>query len=716
MRKKAMLFATTTFVIISLGSFPTAGRGPFDSSTLTGLTLIGDAAQSGGVLRLTSAAADQAGAAWCTKSQYVQYGFETAFQFRISQTGGLNDEQGHKGGDGFAFVIQNSELNALGAGGAGMGYSFIPNALAIEFDTWWNHSGLTGASEVSDPNDNHIGVHRYVLNADTARELNALARVTPIIDMSDANVHSVRIMYNPPTMQIFLDNMAAPVLMLDIDLGNMLTLDHGRAFVGFTAGTALAWENHDVLNWSFKESLFFGDVQALVSGGVLNWGQGKALTAKLEAALASLKDGKTNAASGQLQAYLNQVKAFVNAGILTPEQGKQLSDHASQVMSAILVGCSHGKDRSTDQPSLFNLVRNVQVTPDTIASNGGFTRTWYVPATNSLVVTFYGPSTAAGTTLTGCPDHANFYKEYTLEMAETGRKGAVQCAPKGNDHTSLMTGSTFYTVNTYFDVASKRNGWILAEYDVSARTDGGPKFNELVQFPYLLDSIAGVYPKEENGDPMIAYVNGLIDVSSWYMPNPDMSVGHGTHHNFFTRNLTFVDKKILYSPDPDEIPRHFEGSSLVFVDGFYYLVTADLFLGDVIMMKFDIDWHFKESRTLRPLAHWSTGLVFADNRFYLAYLDTSLRQPGMDPFPIFLNVHLAAFDLNWNLIEDVAVTDFSPTNRHMAGRPGLHLFGNRFYVSYDVTTITEDNKDLFDGQAHVSVYQLPDCGPGGRRK
>jgi hypothetical protein len=85
----------------------------------------------------------------------------------------------------------------------------------------------------------------------------------------------------------------------------------------------------------------------------------------------------------------------------------------------------------------------------------------------------------------------------------------------------------------------------------------------------------------------------------------------------------------------------------------------------------------------------------------------------MDPFPIFLNTHLAAFDRDWNLIEDVAVTDFSPTNRHEAGRPGLHLFNKRLYVSYDVTTITADNKELFDGQAYVSVYQLSDGGLPG---
>jgi hypothetical protein len=58
-------------------------------------------------------------------------------------------------------------------------------------------------------------------------------------------------------------------------------------------------------------------------------------------------------------------------------------------------------------------------------------------------------------------------------------------------------------------------------------------------------------------------------------------------------------------------------------------------------------------------------------------------------------------------LEDAAVTDFSPANRHLAGRPGLLLHDGRLYVSYDVATITEANEELQDWQAYVSVYALP---------
>ncbi len=72
----------------------------------------------------------------------------------------------------------------------------------------------------------------------------------------------------------------------------------------------------------------------LVESGVLNLGQGCALIAKLDAALTPDK-GNEIAAMNQLQAFINQVNAFINAGILSPAEGQPLIDAAQAAIDEL---------------------------------------------------------------------------------------------------------------------------------------------------------------------------------------------------------------------------------------------------------------------------------------------------------------------------------------------------------------------------------------------
>ena len=87
-------------------------------SDATGLNLVGEAAiAEGNVLRLTPAAGGLKGAAWfATDQQFASADFETIFEYELSERVG-----GPPGGDGFAFVIQNSSDMALGGGASGLG-------------------------------------------------------------------------------------------------------------------------------------------------------------------------------------------------------------------------------------------------------------------------------------------------------------------------------------------------------------------------------------------------------------------------------------------------------------------------------------------------------------------------------------------------------------------------------------------------------------------
>jgi hypothetical protein len=218
-----------------------------DFSDISTLSLNGDATQFGNTLRIHN------GSAWFITQQFIRDGFATRFQFQIADLDSVApDCEGITGGDGFAFVIQNESVSALGFAGGALGYGgsepvplpgdSIANSLAVEFDTWCNDN-------LNDPNGNHISVHTRGTEPNSAdHALASLGSTTTIPNMSDGNVHTVKIVYIPGTLSIFLDDLITPVLIISVDLATTLSLSRGRAWVGFTAGVAAAFENHDILN------------------------------------------------------------------------------------------------------------------------------------------------------------------------------------------------------------------------------------------------------------------------------------------------------------------------------------------------------------------------------------------------------------------------------------------------------------------------------------
>ena len=78
-------------------------------------------------------------------------------------------------------------------------------------------------------------------------------------------------------------------------------------------------------------------VTRLVTNGVLNEGQGRALAVKLESALDRLSVGENEAATNKVAAFINQVDAFRNAGILSEEQSASLRVIAQDVVARATV-------------------------------------------------------------------------------------------------------------------------------------------------------------------------------------------------------------------------------------------------------------------------------------------------------------------------------------------------------------------------------------------
>jgi hypothetical protein len=275
--RKGLSFLLSVLVISAAVSIPAAAQITFsDFSNVSTLALNGSAAQAVNtqqqqVLRLSpDGTFHVAGTSWFkTQQQSVSAGFTTTFQFQISH----NPDNGYGPADGMAFVIQNSSGDGLGTaalGGAGsaIGYGSpdppqtgvpIPNSIAIEFDTFQNEY---------DPNDNHIAVQSCGLGPNT-QDHNAICQASGLpanlgivsdlagIRLSDGTVHTAVIDYDPGpnntpgVLRIFLDNVGAPILTVNVNLSSLLNLNAGSAWVGFTGATGGYAESNDILNWTF---------------------------------------------------------------------------------------------------------------------------------------------------------------------------------------------------------------------------------------------------------------------------------------------------------------------------------------------------------------------------------------------------------------------------------------------------------------------------------
>ena len=232
------------------------------------------------VLRLTDAVANQRGSTWFTTAQPVTKSWNTTFQFTLS---GAPATQG----DGFAFVVQNNGLTALGGFGSGLGYgtrffdpcpvegscvpagsdSGIPSSLAIEFDTYQN---------AWDPDNQHIAIQSCGTSANSPNHSDScfIAEASTAVPFANGLSHTVRISYTPPTCSegscpptlfVYLDEAThpTPVLAAYVNIDSKLNLDGTSAYVGFTAATRGAFEAHDISAWTFIPS----QTQTVSAGG-----------------------------------------------------------------------------------------------------------------------------------------------------------------------------------------------------------------------------------------------------------------------------------------------------------------------------------------------------------------------------------------------------------------------------------------------------------------
>jgi hypothetical protein len=209
------------------------------------MALNGDArpAEGGGVM-LTENLSGQGGSAWADDKKFLACGFDTSFVFSIGTAS--------PGGDGMAFVIQDAGLDALGGGGSGLGYAAnggngIPRSLAIEIDTFSLFAEFPAS---------HLSVQTDGVNQNRWEDAFSLGHAAVPYTFVNGDLHHLRVVYEPGSLNLFLDGAVAPTLSVAVDLqsinGQSILDADGAAWLGFTAGTGGATQSHTVHAWDFS--------------------------------------------------------------------------------------------------------------------------------------------------------------------------------------------------------------------------------------------------------------------------------------------------------------------------------------------------------------------------------------------------------------------------------------------------------------------------------
>lgn len=323
-----------------------------------------------------------------------------------------------------------------------------------------------------------------------------------------------------------------------------------------------------------------------------------------------------------------------------------------------------GNPTATPSGIDLTLIKTVNITPDETYKIGGFCRINHIPSKDRFVVTCSSDPPEG---------HAYFYKEYTPDMEYTGTNGTLKAELRG-DYASVMVGDYYYLLTG----GEGGPSWQILKFDMNWKQVGR------VQISDINTAIEGT------GDQMLSYVNGQLDASGIYKinPTPDPYVGEGTHHRFFTTDLQFVNKKYLADTP------HIDGSSMLFVDNTYHLISSTAYFGQLIVIHYDTNWTYLGSHILtQHRGQWPQGSIYLNGKYYIAYISDR-------------NIKLGIYNKEWQLISTTAVTNFTPQDLKSAGRPWVIHHNNKLYVSYDVETSNSSGQTNRDWAGVVQVYQM----------
>ncbi len=201
------------------------------------LTLNGKAKLNGTKLELTDGGFHEAGSVFFNTLTKIKT-FHNSFSFVLT----------NPKADGFTFVLQNTQLSALGSNAGGLGYGVDPGtgkgasigkSVAIKFDIYPN-SGTSKNSTGLYTNGGAPGGSQIDL--------------TGKIDLHSGHTFNVAMLYDGTTLSVTITDAttnATATQTYTIDIPG--TVGSNSAYVGFTGGTGGLSATQDILSWSMSK-------------------------------------------------------------------------------------------------------------------------------------------------------------------------------------------------------------------------------------------------------------------------------------------------------------------------------------------------------------------------------------------------------------------------------------------------------------------------------
>ena len=217
----------------------------------TGLSLNGGAIINGTRLRLTDNSANVARTAFMN-NPVSTLKFRCNFHFQITIPN-------PPGADGLCFVLQNGTPQAIGNPGGDLGYSGLPNSIAVKFDLYNNSGeGIDSTGLYTD------GVDPFTPSVDLSS--------TPI-DLHSGHIFAVAMTYDGSTLIVTItDTVTNGSTTQSYPINIPAVVGSSLAYAGFTAGTGGLTATQEILDWTYQGLLTTGTSLAHTASGTTNSG------------------------------------------------------------------------------------------------------------------------------------------------------------------------------------------------------------------------------------------------------------------------------------------------------------------------------------------------------------------------------------------------------------------------------------------------------------